>query len=270
MLGKMLKHEWKAMAKVLFPVNLAIVAITILGSVFLGFRIYESDSTVIQALTALSTVFYVLSLIAVSFTCVIFIGIRFYKTTYTDEGYLLHTLPVTTHEIILSKLIIGIVWNLITSLIVMLSILVLIISAGQGMSFLQGIENLVQQMSLYLSGAMFTGWIIYVVYAAIISTAYSCLWLFAGISFGQIMTKHKVVGAFLGLFIIYFLMQTISTIMVGILGFTSLNNQSLTSINEIYQYITMVYTGAAVVTTVFVVALYFFTNHMMKRQLNLD
>ncbi|NLG03177.1 MAG: hypothetical protein GX567_05040 [Clostridia bacterium] len=269
MLGKMIKHEWKAMTKILFPANLGIAAITVIGCILLGLRVYESDSIVAQGFMSLSMVFYILCLMAVSFTCVIFIGVRFYKTTYTDEGYLLHTLPVTTHEIILSKLIVGVCWNTLTSLVVMLSVVALFISSGSAPAIVEGMQNLRQELALYLTDPMIAGWVVYLIFVVIISAVYSCLWLFAGISFGQIITKHKVIGAFLGLFIIYFMMQFFSTILIFVLAFAGGSSMG-NSFQEIYRYITTIYLSTAAIVTLFDVVLYFFTNHMMKRQLNLD
>lgn len=44
MLGKLFKHEFKDTGKVLLPLNLALIGVTIIGMVVLGLRIFDTDS----------------------------------------------------------------------------------------------------------------------------------------------------------------------------------------------------------------------------------
>ena len=65
-------------------------------------------------------------LIAVSLGITIYLAVHFYKTMYTDEGYLTHTLPVGGRELLWSKLIPMAAWSLLTMLVVVLAAVVLI------------------------------------------------------------------------------------------------------------------------------------------------
>lgn len=53
---------------------------------------------------------YVISMFAVYVGTSIFLIYRFYTSTYGDQGYLLHTLPVDTHHIILAKVSVSALW----------------------------------------------------------------------------------------------------------------------------------------------------------------
>lgn len=57
---------------------------------------------------------------------------RFYKNLLGNEGYLMHTLPVTPAMLLLSKLLVALMWTALSILVlfVSMSILVLILSSG--------------------------------------------------------------------------------------------------------------------------------------------
>ena len=52
----------------------------------------------------LSIFLYYFGLIGCTLGTMLIIAIRFYKTCYTDQGYLTHTLPATTRQILNAKI----------------------------------------------------------------------------------------------------------------------------------------------------------------------
>lgn len=270
MLGKMMKHEWNAVMKVLLPANLVLVAITIIGRIMVSARVFEADSEIVAVLAGLSLVIYILCLMAVSLCATIFIAFRFYKSVYTDEGYLLHTLPVSTHEITLSKTLVGASWTLITSFVVMLSVFVLVTGCLAPGSWGEIVRECSHLISVYV-GPRFTAWVVFFVFLMIVSCFYSVLWLFAGISFGQLLPKHKVLGAFIGFGIIYFAMQIFSFISMFATGTMKKAYEMIDgSTDAVISYMESVYLQSFVLCAIFTVLFYFFTNYMMKKKLNLD
>ncbi len=269
MLGKLMKHEWNAVMKVMLPADAVLIAITILGRIMISARVFEMDGVFVQILSGLSMTIYVLCLLAVGMCCTIFLGWRFYKTVYTDEGYLLHTLPVTAHEIVLSKTLVGVCWSLITSILLFASVLILVLGVVPATEFTIAMRELSHYIDVYI-GSRFTAWVIFFIFMLIVSSLYSVLWLFAGISFGQFLPKHKVLGAFIGFGISFFVMQIATTITMACCG---LFNQALEvsdgSIEGVISYMEsdLLSFGLSVV---FVTLFYFFTHYMMNKKLNLD
>ncbi|HKM22697.1 MAG TPA: hypothetical protein VJZ01_11745 [Lachnospiraceae bacterium] len=269
MLGKLLKHEWNATMKVLLPANVVIVLLTVLGRIMLGLNIFETDSEIVQMIAVLCLILYILSLFAVCIACTIYIAVRFYKTVYTDEGYLLHTLPVTSTEIIWSKMMIGALWNLITSIVISVSVLLLVFGSLSPGSFGEMMNELSKLISTYL-GSVFTGWVVFTVFLSVLSCFYSTLWLFAAISFGQLISKHKVLGSFIGYAIGYIVAQIVATVAMTANGLT---NQAMLldeSVDAVITYVNTTFGISFVITLVFTVLYYFVTSYMMKRRLNLD
>lgn len=98
MLGKLIKHEWRAVWKVPGFVNLFLLLYTFAGILSLHSSIWESDNKIIETLLILATFFYFISIIVISFIVMVYITVRFFKNIYTDEGYLMHTLPVSQED----------------------------------------------------------------------------------------------------------------------------------------------------------------------------
>ncbi len=119
MLKKLLKYEWKDTYRLLLPINLAIILITLIGCTILNTSIFNSDTGFLLAAPLL--ILYVLSIITFSCTTLVYIYVRFYKNLYTAEGYLMHTLPVTPTQLFHSKLIVGYFWFFLNSLLTALS-----------------------------------------------------------------------------------------------------------------------------------------------------
>ena len=117
MLGKLIKHEWKGTYKVGCILLLSTFMITIIGyfALHLPFMIggvnFTSVTTVIIGL--LGYIVLILGLMGILYGIMIYLGIRFYKNMYGDEGYLTHTLPATSYQLMGSKVIVGGIWTMI-------------------------------------------------------------------------------------------------------------------------------------------------------------
>ena len=116
MLGKVMKHEMKATWKVLFPLAMVLVGVTLIGMLMMKMQVFETDMGALVGLAML--LLYIIGLIALSVTAFIFLLVRFYHSMYGAEGYLSHTLPVTTFSLINGKLLVAVFWHAITSILV--------------------------------------------------------------------------------------------------------------------------------------------------------
>ena len=111
MLGKLLKQDFRATARIILPVYAAVPVLGLFTNLIT--RLCENQNGfLIRAIGALVSFVFSLSLIAAVVTTVVLMILRFYRNLMTDEGYLMFTLPVSTTELIFSKLIVSIVWFL--------------------------------------------------------------------------------------------------------------------------------------------------------------
>lgn len=112
MFHKLLKYEFTAVGKELLPIYLLMIAAAILTNIFMPIK------AVISSVFAL--IFLAFTIAAMVVTLVTTIN-RFHKNLLGDEGYLMFTLPVTAAQILGSKLLSALLWNIIGILCGMIS-----------------------------------------------------------------------------------------------------------------------------------------------------
>ena len=126
MLTKLLKHEFRATARIMGPLYLVLLAVA-LGFNFSA-RLMDSGNFVLNMLAALVVMAYVVAITAVFIVAFILMLQRFYKNLLGDEGYLMFTLPVTPAQHITAKLAVGTVWTLLSLALAVLAAAALIFS----------------------------------------------------------------------------------------------------------------------------------------------
>lgn len=109
MFTKLLKHEWRATRGMLGTLCLVCLGASLLGGLTMRYLITASyQDAQHNAIVVLNVLAMVAAIIAVAVVGVaalfLFIG-RFYKSRFTDEGYLTFTLPVNTHQNLLSGMV---------------------------------------------------------------------------------------------------------------------------------------------------------------------
>ena len=109
MFTKLLKHEWRATRGMLGTLCLVCLGASLLGGGTMRYLILASSQDAEHnAIVALNVLAMVAAMIVVAVAGVaglfLYIG-RFYKSRFTDEGYLTFTLPVNTHQNLLSSMI---------------------------------------------------------------------------------------------------------------------------------------------------------------------
>lgn len=100
MLGKVMKYEWISTGRILVLLHLVLAVFTVIGN--LELRIMNGSDSVIPENTralieGITMTVYVLIVFTAFVGTTVYLIVRFYKSMYTDEGYLTHTLPVGTH-----------------------------------------------------------------------------------------------------------------------------------------------------------------------------
>ena len=120
MLGKLLKYEFRATARLFLPIY---AAIAILAGLMLLLRALPDDARGVSFLTFMVGLLYVVAAFGLVVTTVVVLVSRFYKNLLGAEGYLMFTLPVTTGQNILAKLIPAMCWTIGSSLLCFLVVI---------------------------------------------------------------------------------------------------------------------------------------------------
>ncbi|MCM1056635.1 MAG: hypothetical protein NC517_03385 [Firmicutes bacterium] len=222
MLGKVLKNEWKGTYRIGCLMLIVLAGVTFLG--WLAFQspmwrelssetYYSQDSfgaSVLNLVSVFTLILYAIMLAAVAIGIIAYLGVRFYRTMYTDEGYLTHTLPVTEGKLLFAKTFISGIWSLIVSLGIIVSVFALfafMISAllpnGYSLSdfwwearnvYDDEIREIFEVFEDEL-GMNFRAYFIYMVVSLVLGSFTSIMTLFGAISMGQLFTKHRVLMA---------------------------------------------------------------------------
>lgn len=137
MFAKLLKHEWRATKSVIallcaiilisgLTVGLSMRSLALADGnevVVSSSEFYVTGEDEMQILEILCVILVMAGMFAIGFCCVgaVFVFLnRFYKRCFTDEGYLTFTLPVNSHQILLS----GIANTVLGMLVVMVAAVV--------------------------------------------------------------------------------------------------------------------------------------------------
>lgn len=274
MLKKLIKYEWKAVWKIMVIINAFTVFATTAGMCAMRALVSDtaSDNGFYMVITILIFLFYYATIIGVSFAMTIYIGIRFYRSMYTDEGYLMHTLPVTKNQLIVSRLLVHMLCMMITSLLVMVSVALLLLplfaeifntsSLTPSHMLTELMENGIDAYGIPLVVSTFSIGII----GNIISLTSGILSIYCAISLGQTFHKHKVMGSILCYIGIYCMLQTINSMLMM--------PQMMSSISGIEINMMSYFHGTMLTASIFAlitgILFYLITLYMMDKRLNLD
>lgn len=274
MLGKLLKHEWRATWKVpTFLVGLNIFCSLAAGASF-ALPIWESEwvGLPISAIMVLMLFYFVM--IGSSLGITIYMAVRYYKNMYTDEGYLTHTLPATPRQLLWTKVINMSIWSLIGVASILVGILAFIAMlflflAPDGISLGEAAAELL----VVLENPVMDGWQLFIVIMLLfffISAFSGTMMIIGSVNIGQMVRKHRILGAVGAYFAIYTVIQTINMIIMFpmIFGMTfAMEDTDELSIFAIYNPI---YGAMALVFLIVSVILYFVSEYLLRKKLELE
>ena len=208
---KLVKHELHAASRLLLPLWGALIAMAVLarGSVWM---IETVDSPVTTILGVLMEFLFFLACFGVVVATMILMMVRFARTVHGDEAYLTHTLPVGTHSILLSRL-------LVTFLAVVCSIGMVVVGILLSTAGIDVFREIWQEIQLaFRAGGMEAEMtLLRICGLGILSILNSILMIYAAISIGHSFSTGKTGKSVLFYFILYFCTQVISTIALVVL-----------------------------------------------------
>lgn len=126
MLKQLLKYEFKATKRLYFGLYLALALLSVVLGVTFRQEHALAHSTSFQNLEVILMIVYVSVILAIAVLCFVNTVQRFCRNLLGREGYLMHTLPVTETQLILSKLFTSMVWVLCSGLVGIVCITVMV------------------------------------------------------------------------------------------------------------------------------------------------
>ena len=117
MLGKLIKYDLLADYKKYIAVYISMAATSVLLLFFDKMTSWISNNNFLTLMTVVFAVLFLIISVISAVMLLVFSTIRFYKNIVRDEGYLMHTLPVPTWQLIASKFISVYIWFFITLIV---------------------------------------------------------------------------------------------------------------------------------------------------------
>ena len=272
MLGKLLKHEFKNTGKLLLPLNLALIGVTLIGMIVLGLKVFDNGASGIIAATLV--VFYILAIIALFIVTYVFLMINFYRSMYSAQGYLTHTLPVSPLLTLNTKLFVSTIWACLTMILTICSVVTLVITAVKTYSGPLDFSNFFSEFETSI-GLSFGASIAWILLFIVLSCLSGLLMIYASISIGQLFNKYKILAAIVTYVIFYIIMQIVSTIIVVKTSIDSVTSSPIvysksttlmqaTGLDKGFVPSTLIQTG------VYIIIFYAITAYISSKKVNLD
>lgn len=260
MLSKLLKYDFKSLSKILIPVYLVSLLLALLTRVI---NMLANQFNVFSVPSGFISGIFVVVLIAIPIATFIFTILKFYQNLIKDEGYLMHTLPVSKNSLILSKTISSTVFIILSFVFTILFLFVGVYGLWFDSSFLSLLWDLFKQID--------TLFIILTLLSILISVIYNQVMIYASIALGQ---KHnnKVMYSVIYGVVLYNVTQILSVVILIPVMFLDPNYQKYingTSISD-FGLINGYLLFALFLSILFTVAYYILTVKVLDKKLNLE
>ncbi|MGT2911903.1 hypothetical protein ACVR1I_09360 [Streptococcus cameli] len=265
MFKKLLKYEFKSLGKW----YLSLYGLITLLSVVLGFwmrsvvnRSIENVSTGPEFegwLFGISWFAFMLLIAGLGISTFILVIRRFYSNIYGREGYLTMTLPVTSHQIILSKFLASYIWYTLAGLMTALSIAIIGFLAIPTEVYPE-IQKGIWTALLEFEGIDFPFWNLIV--NGFLESISSILLAYFAISIGQLFKDHRVLMAVVAYVGISFVLGTFSSIATLSLGLFSASNSEV--------FFPFSHPFHLILNIILIPVYYFGTHYIMTKKLNLQ
>lgn len=264
MLLKLMKHEFRNNFKEIMLVNGGIIVVSALISFLSGLKLFRLASFLLLSLSIL----YIISIALI----VISVIRSFHTKMFTNQGYLTMTLPISTDHLLLSKIIVNLIWIILTVIIFAVS-LILTISTFLGtdvLSILGGIHSILTTNPL--------GVLIYIIYSSISLLLFimSIILTLAILNIGKIKKYTLLIGIaiFYGL---NFAIQLLNSTLIIVPYALTLNANKVMLVKFNPGEVNGAFIGnplfmslnSLIITCGCIIGFYFISRHLIKNKLEL-
>ena len=289
MLKKLMKHDFRALSRTLFPLQIGVLGGGLVATLLtaLTIRLGENASgsggsallrQLIMGISASASVLIGIGIMASALITLLLICYHFYRSFLGDEGYLTFTLPVSTSKLIWSKLLTGMLWTLINAVVVMVTLLIFSVfgtttNSIANMEVLQAFRmfftDILPQASQYVNVPLMS---VEIVVIGILGLASQMLEIyFAIVIGGQVAKKHRILAA-IGMYLLINMgVGMISTAFMSIVtlgeGVASL---TLNTVQEVSAFMTSFFGWYGVLFAGLAVGFFFLIRSIFKKNLNLQ
>ena len=291
MLGKLMKYEWKSLYKVCGIMLLSILTVTIIGCIMLSFPgamdIFEGENISDMQPIAwtytyiISFILYIFMLVGITYGILMYLGVHFYKTMYTDQGYLAHTLPVTPNQLYFAKTFMGALWYFIIEIAVFGSVMALILALAGSVASAEGynlwevlVEHLPDFKYFFTDFEKETGMSAWHYFGTmgltvIIAPFAAVNMINSALTIGQLSRKHKAIMGILA----YFGITVVNMVISMIVQMCFTISATISTMNDPYSStanVSTTYDISLLISISMAALLYFLSHYIISHKLNME
>lgn len=279
MLSKLLKYDFKALKRILLPLLLCVIGASILGSVSLTILLRQEDEGVIfsfgMLIASVITIFMIITIIASIAVVAVVMFVHFYKSFVTNEAYLTFTLPVSIKDHLLSKMISGYFWIMLSGLVVLFSGFIIavfgtassgIINSGLISGLYDAFEFLKEIWDFKATIILIQIILLIIVYPMTLILQYYTAVVIGGV----IAKKNKLLASIGFVFLIDMVVQVLYQIMYFITLSSTINEDDIYGLNIITNNMIISLTFYLVIFIGLAISYFFTSKKLLENKLNLE
>lgn len=260
MLGKLLKYDFRAMWKQFSVIWLAALVIALINRFTLPFNRKGGLGAENELLAVITITVFIGVMCAMFVVAMVFVLTRFYRGLLGDEGYLMHTLPVKTWQLVLSKLLCAIV---VTTVNVVVSILAMFLMMPINWIVVFDVElwmRLVQGLMLRPDALLY---LVEFFLLCVVALALMVTMVYLSMAIGHLFHRRRVLMSVVA----FFALDIVGNLLISLFGELGIMQfldelVSLSGHGGFWVGITLMLLPA--------VGMFFATSYLLKHRLNLE
>lgn len=222
MLKKLLRHDMRTVGRAVAPLLLVVAlssAVVLMLTPLLNLNIPGAASTFISVTMTLFIIVNAICAILCPFLTLVLCAVSFYRSVFTDQGYLTLTLPVKRSSLLASKFIVTVIWCAISSVLSALALTAFGVEIGAVFfddvawlgTIIIGVFSIFARNRVYL--------LISLAVYMVSSTLFSIAAMFLAVAAGStLVQKHRGI-AIIGF---YYIMSWLSSLVGNIVTFITM------------------------------------------------
>ena len=202
MLGKLMKHELRATAHSMLPIIGEMLLVAVMGNVCVRLGNGHDLPAAVNVIIMLVMVLFFVGIFAIGLVTVYMMVRRFRDNLLRDEGYIMHTLPVSVHTQIWSKVLVSALWYALAAVTIVAAVVLLTFDADT----LKVIGDLFRTLFIVTrSNGQIAEIVIECLAMLVLASVTMSLSFDAALSVGHSFARHKMaasVATYIGLLIL--------------------------------------------------------------------
>lgn len=259
MLGKLLKYELKATARIFIPIYIVLLSFSLINRLISSLSVSGPQTPQI-----ISMFLYGSIMVAMFVITFIMMLQRFYRNLLSDEGYLMFTLPAQTWKHIISKLLVAMLWIIGSGIAAFISIIIISVDR----QVLIEVSLLFSNIAAYVNAATIL-LTVELLLLGLIVLASGVLIIYASISLGHLFNQNRIIasiGAFLVLSTITQIIYAVITVIFSNISFDVNINSIEDIVPIIHVAIWLIFLFYGVLSTGY----FLISNYILSKRLNLE